>query len=505
MIPIRIAGTQPPQGFIHTNIFDNSSSSSIQGISTVINPNKRKLSHTNDEDNYEDIRYTKQRKLKIYSVQNKLDIIDYAKVIGNRAAGREFNVAESSIREWRKNEEKLKDNYEKELQKRSETVEVSKAKEIITQHLDAQLIEYINTKNGKLSWYDIKRKAEEIGKQYKVVTQFDITETPINMGWVSRFMKRALNKIPHVPPPSNSNHSFIQHNQNTNTQNGRSIQRPTTIHPTTTMPYLNVQQTCQQPFVLDTNVIASLIQQLQLQKQQQQQSCIINAFLAQQQQQQNSNKISLNYSSLPISGIENRGGLLNVMNQPRIDQIQLQSLLQPENINILQLINNITNMKSNGLLYSQSQTTIGGITHGNNNIITPPPTSPIGNNNKYLIKNNDMITKKGCKNMKIIDNNSIIVSPPNSVNIPSKNLCNKRKGCTPKKSFNGVTNDCCYLKESEDIKQSDTEDSLGCDSSSKLSESDSIGIENRKMDDIIINNVGNDGILINCNEEGELD
>ena len=37
-----------------------------------------------------------------------LDIIDYAKVIGNRAAGREFSVAESSIREWRKNEDKLR-------------------------------------------------------------------------------------------------------------------------------------------------------------------------------------------------------------------------------------------------------------------------------------------------------------------------------------------------------------------------------------------------------------
>ena len=49
-----------------------------------------------------------QRKLKIYGVDEKLDIIDYAKVIGNRAAGREYNVAESSIREWRKNENKLR-------------------------------------------------------------------------------------------------------------------------------------------------------------------------------------------------------------------------------------------------------------------------------------------------------------------------------------------------------------------------------------------------------------
>ncbi|VDL85395.1 unnamed protein product [Nippostrongylus brasiliensis] len=47
------------------------------------------------------------RTLKQYSVDEKLEIIEFAKGNGNRAAGREYNVAESSIREWRKNEEKL--------------------------------------------------------------------------------------------------------------------------------------------------------------------------------------------------------------------------------------------------------------------------------------------------------------------------------------------------------------------------------------------------------------
>uniref|UniRef100_A0A1I7XM73 BrkDBD domain-containing protein n=1 Tax=Heterorhabditis bacteriophora TaxID=37862 RepID=A0A1I7XM73_HETBA len=43
-----------------------------------------------------------------YSIEEKLEIIDFAKNNGNRAAGREYNVAESSIREWRKNEDKLR-------------------------------------------------------------------------------------------------------------------------------------------------------------------------------------------------------------------------------------------------------------------------------------------------------------------------------------------------------------------------------------------------------------
>ncbi|CAI4226890.1 unnamed protein product [Auanema sp. JU1783] len=48
------------------------------------------------------------RVLRSYGVDEKLEIIDFAKNNGNRAAGREYNVAESSIREWRKNEERLR-------------------------------------------------------------------------------------------------------------------------------------------------------------------------------------------------------------------------------------------------------------------------------------------------------------------------------------------------------------------------------------------------------------
>ncbi|KAJ1372359.1 hypothetical protein KIN20_034497 [Parelaphostrongylus tenuis] len=59
-----------------------------------------------------------------YSVDEKLEIIEFAKGNGNRAAGREYNVAESSIREWRKNEEKLRaaNSLESERQRLTENV-----------------------------------------------------------------------------------------------------------------------------------------------------------------------------------------------------------------------------------------------------------------------------------------------------------------------------------------------------------------------------------------------
>jgi len=42
-----------------------------------------------------------------YTAKEKLDVVKYAETHGNRAAGREFNVGESSVREWRKNKSSL--------------------------------------------------------------------------------------------------------------------------------------------------------------------------------------------------------------------------------------------------------------------------------------------------------------------------------------------------------------------------------------------------------------
>ncbi|CEF62338.1 Homeodomain-like-containing protein [Strongyloides ratti] len=546
MIPIRIAGTQPPQGFNYTNIFDPSSS--LQNISRNINPNKRRLPSL-DEDGYEENRVTKTRKLKIYSLENKLDIIDYAKVIGNRAAGREFNVAESSIREWRKNESKIKDNYKKELLKNSESNELLKAREILSQQLDTQLIDFINAKNGKVTWYDIKYKAEELECQYKCVTQLDITKTPINMGWVSRFMKRVMTKIPHVPPPSNSNHNLVQNNQN-NFQNGnvsQEINNSNPILPPSILQFLNIQQqqrvttnnnnnlqsSQQQSFILDQNVITNLIHQFNLQKQQQQQNCILSALLA---SQQNSNKLPINYSPSSISTINNNNTNTTInsngMANHQINPLHLQSLLQVENLNILQLINNITNGKINNFSNvgisqptpNNNSTTIsiGGNNNNNNIISSSTITSFDGNNIKYPLNNttnsnNNNILKNLLPSetemsdiQRMILNANIMISSSNNNNsnintiLTKKSTIHKcrRKGCTPKKTLSpqlpGTLKFCskkdiknCILKEQEDIiKQSDTEDSMGgCDSSSKTSDLDSVSSESRKMEiDVVVNN-----------------
>ncbi|VDN07209.1 unnamed protein product [Thelazia callipaeda] len=133
----------------------------------------------------------RSRKLKQYVLEEKLDIIDYAKVIGNRAAGREFNVAESSIREWRKNEQRLRSMFET-------TPERSRldggGRRPVSEDLEKGLLQYVASKNDSntsLTWHDIKEKAnslwKEICDQNPGCTDRGFTA---NMGWVARFVRR---------------------------------------------------------------------------------------------------------------------------------------------------------------------------------------------------------------------------------------------------------------------------------------------------------------------------
>lgn len=47
------------------------------------------------------------RARKSFSAKQKLKVIAYAEIHGNRAAGRQFTVDEKSVREWRKQKDKL--------------------------------------------------------------------------------------------------------------------------------------------------------------------------------------------------------------------------------------------------------------------------------------------------------------------------------------------------------------------------------------------------------------
>uniref|UniRef100_A0A1I7VRT4 HTH CENPB-type domain-containing protein n=2 Tax=Loa loa TaxID=7209 RepID=A0A1I7VRT4_LOALO len=133
----------------------------------------------------------KGRKLKQYVLEEKLDIIDYAKIIGNRAAGREFNVAESSIREWRKNEQRLRSMFET-------TPERSRldggGRRPVSEDLEKGLLQYVTSRSDNetaLTWHDIKDKANALWKDIcDRNPEYNDRGFIANMGWVARFVRR---------------------------------------------------------------------------------------------------------------------------------------------------------------------------------------------------------------------------------------------------------------------------------------------------------------------------
>lgn len=145
----------------------------------------------------------KGRKLKQYVLEEKLDIIDYAKVIGNRAAGREFNVAESSIREWRKNEQRLRSMFET-APERSRLD--GGGRRPVSEDLEKSLLLYVASTAGThstLTWHAIKEKANDIWNEIcERDSDFKEKDFTANMGWVARFVKR--NNI-QLPAPSSPN------------------------------------------------------------------------------------------------------------------------------------------------------------------------------------------------------------------------------------------------------------------------------------------------------------
>uniref|UniRef100_A0A183CAM8 HTH CENPB-type domain-containing protein n=1 Tax=Globodera pallida TaxID=36090 RepID=A0A183CAM8_GLOPA len=130
----------------------------------------------------------------------KVDIIDYAKCIGNRAAGREFNVAESSIREWRKNEEKIRRQAETTS---GCTQHFELAQPTILAWIDDELVKMVDEKCEECAdWYGIATKAQKLwADRVENSEQLDGSEMKVTMGWVSRFMRRNEHRVPKIAPP----------------------------------------------------------------------------------------------------------------------------------------------------------------------------------------------------------------------------------------------------------------------------------------------------------------
>ena len=114
-----------------------------------------------------------------YTAEFKLQTVRYALKNGNRAAGREFNVDEKMVRNWRKNESAL------ELMPRNKRANRTGSTKF--PQLENDLSRFIREKRASgraITTVIIRRKAKEIAKER------GLTNFVGGPSWCNRFMKR---------------------------------------------------------------------------------------------------------------------------------------------------------------------------------------------------------------------------------------------------------------------------------------------------------------------------
>ncbi|KAG8223627.1 hypothetical protein J437_LFUL003495 [Ladona fulva] len=120
----------------------------------------------------------KAKTRKSYTAQFKLEVIQFAKESGNRAAGRKFNVNEASVREWRKNEEIFK-----KLHRGKRAMRYRKC---FWPTLEKELYDWVmleRSRGMRLSTTRILLQAKQIAREKKI----DFKAYP---SWGFRFMRR---------------------------------------------------------------------------------------------------------------------------------------------------------------------------------------------------------------------------------------------------------------------------------------------------------------------------
>ncbi|MCU7901008.1 MAG: hypothetical protein KZQ66_02470, partial [Candidatus Thiodiazotropha sp. (ex Lucinoma aequizonata)] len=114
-----------------------------------------------------------------YTAREKLAVIKYAEAHGNRAAGREFSVGESSVRDWRR----MKDR----LAKLPKTKQAERGSKAHFPEVEVQLLEWITDRRRQ----GIAVATIEIRLQAKMIAnRLQQTAFKVSVNWVYAFLKR---------------------------------------------------------------------------------------------------------------------------------------------------------------------------------------------------------------------------------------------------------------------------------------------------------------------------
>lgn len=124
-------------------------------------------------------------KRRAYEAQFKLRVIEHAAENSNRAAGRHFNISESMVRKWRKQESLLR-----QVRKTKRSFRGQKARWPELEDRLAQWVVEQRAAGGSVPTVNIQRKAKAIAEE------MDIEHFGGGQTWCFRFMRRRGLSVP---------------------------------------------------------------------------------------------------------------------------------------------------------------------------------------------------------------------------------------------------------------------------------------------------------------------
>jgi len=134
----------------------------------------------------------KGRKLQKYSLEMKIEAVNYAESHGNRPASKEFHVDEKRIREWRSKKSEIEECIATKSGRQRKKLKGGGRKPFNAK-LEELLLAWISesqTQGLQLSPKLIMKKAESVYLDIKGSSDTSVEDFKASRGWVTRFMER---------------------------------------------------------------------------------------------------------------------------------------------------------------------------------------------------------------------------------------------------------------------------------------------------------------------------
>ena len=135
----------------------------------------------------------KEKKIRSYPVKMKIEVVNYAEINGNRAAGRKYGVDEKRIRGWRKNKAKIAALVVLKNSKTRMRLDGGGAKPLST-NLEERVMDWISVRRSsglRVSRKLVMKKAQLLYQEMSTSEGIlENEEFKASRGWLEKFMRR---------------------------------------------------------------------------------------------------------------------------------------------------------------------------------------------------------------------------------------------------------------------------------------------------------------------------